>query len=219
MSRSVSSVLTRQVITPAKAQRLLLLTREVGCRPDPVDMDHARRLARDMVCGDWHDANPVAVGLCPHGAVVKGVHRLHAVVISDIPRAFLIARDIPHRLLTLPGAKARTAADALGAVGVETHRKEIAAAIRLLSLYDTARTALPWPDWHRRGFTNAEIARLLQTRYPNLPQAVPTVTAVRSGLSSLAPATIAAVPGHPHSAQFRSRIPPGPGHPVRAGAD
>lgn len=192
MSESPLPVLVPDVITPAEAKRVLGLAELFGCRSDPVDMDHVRSLARDMVCGDWQDANPVPLGLCSHGAVVRGVHRLHAVVISQKPRRFLIARDVPHHVHDLPRAKARTAADALGTVGVDSHRKDIAAAVRLLHLFDSARATLPWPDWRSRTFTNAETTRLFQTRYPDLPQAVPVMTAVRSGLSSLPPATLAA---------------------------
>lgn len=192
MSRPVPSELTPQVITPVEARRRLLLTREAGCRPDPVDVDHARRLARDMACGDWDDANPVPLVLCSHGAVIRGVHRLHAVVISQVPRVFLIARDVPHHVRYVPGGKARTAADALGAIGVVSHRKETAAAVQLVHLYDTERDTLPWTAWEHRRFTNAETVRLLRTRYPDLPQSVPTMTALRSGLRSTPPASLAA---------------------------
>lgn len=192
MNSLVKSELTPQVITPAQAQRRLLLTQEAGCRPDPVDVDYARRLARDMAYGDWDDANPVPLALCSHGAVIKGRHRLHAVVISQVPRAFLVARDVPHQVRYIPGGKARTAADALGAIGVVSHRKETAAAAQLVHLYDTERATLPWTAWAGRIFTNAETARLLRTRYPDLPQCVPAMTALRSGLRATPPATLAA---------------------------
>lgn len=192
MSDSALPVLVPGVITPAEAKRLLMLAERFGCRPDPVDMDHVRSLARDMVCGDWQDANPVPLGLCSHGAVVRGVHRLHAVVISQEPRRFLIARDIPHHVHDLPRAKVRTAGDALGTVGVDSHRKEIAATVRLIYLFDSVRTTLPWTDWCGRTFTNAETTRLFQTRYPDLPRGVPSMNAVRSALSSLPSATLAA---------------------------
>lgn len=192
MSGYALSELTAQVITPAEAQRLLLLTREAGCRLDPVDMDHVRLLARDMACGDWNDANPVPLALCSHGAVIRGVHRLHAMVISQMPRRFLIARDVPHRVRYVASSKARTAADALGAIGVASHRKEIAAGVQLVHLYETERNILPWAAWERRIFTNAETVRLLRTRYPDLPLSVPTMTALRSGLSSRPPASLAA---------------------------
>ncbi|WP_331731895.1 hypothetical protein OG613_49285 (plasmid) [Streptomyces sp. NBC_00015] len=192
MSRPVPSELTPHVITPVEAQRRLLLTQEAGCRPDPVDVDHARRLARDMACGDWDDANPVPLVLCSHGAVIRGVHRLHAVVISQVPRAFLIARDVPHHVRHVPGSKARTAADAIGAIGVVSHRKETAAAVQLVHLYDTERDTLPWTAWEHRVFTNAETVRLLRTRYPDLPRSVPAMTALRSGLRSTPPAALAA---------------------------
>jgi hypothetical protein len=192
MSGSVPSELTAQVITPAEAQGLLLLTRDAGCRPDPVDVDHARRLAHDMACGDWDDANPAPLALCSHGAVIRGLHRLHAVVISQVPRNILIARDVPHHVRHIPGGKARTAADALGAIGVASHRKEIAAAVQLVHLYDSERDTLPWAAWDSRIFTNAETVRLLQTRHPDLPPSVPTMTALRSGLSSTPPASLAA---------------------------
>lgn len=177
----MQSELTPQVITPAQAQRRLRLTEEAGCRPDPVDVDHARRLARDMTSGWWNDANPEPLALCSHGAVIRGLHRLHAVVISQTPRAFLIAHGVPHSVRQIPSAKGRTAAVALGAAGIVSHRTEIAGAVQLVHLYDTERDALPWPLWHRRIFTNAEIVHLLRTRYPDLPQSVPTMTALRSG--------------------------------------
>lgn len=192
MGGSVLYEITAQVITPVEAQQRLLLTREAGCRPDPVDVDHVHRLARDMACGDWDDANPAPLALCSHGAVIRGLHRLHAVVVSQVPRTFLIARDVPHHVRYLPGGKARTAADALGAIGVASHRKEIAAAVQLVHLYVTERDTLPWVAWESRVFTNAETARVLKTRYPNLPRSVPTMTALRSGLRSTPPASLAA---------------------------
>ncbi|MYS33660.1 hypothetical protein GT025_05830 [Streptomyces sp. SID4920] len=183
--------LTAQVITPAGARRILALTQQSGCRPDPVDMDHARRLADDMTCGAWDDANPAPLALCSHGAVIRGLHRLHAVVISQVPRGFLMARGIPHRVRHVPGAKTRTAADALGALGVTSHRKEIAAAVHLVHLYEEQRDALPWEGWARRIFTNSETVRLLQSRYEDLPQFTPFMTALRSGLRSTPPASLA----------------------------
>ncbi|MFE9559377.1 hypothetical protein ACFYOD_38870 [Streptomyces sp. NPDC006703] len=72
-------------LTPEEAAWLLLVTRETGCRLDPVDEEHARRLAGDMVGGRWDDANPVPLALCSHQGVVRGLHRLHAVVLSQIP--------------------------------------------------------------------------------------------------------------------------------------
>ncbi|MFI5864592.1 hypothetical protein [Streptomyces sp. NPDC051546] len=183
--------LTARVVTPGDAQRLLLLTRAAGCRADPVDVDHARRLAGDMTRGDWNDANPVPLALCPHGAVIRGVHRLHAVVISQVPRNFLIARGVPHQVRHLPGAKARTAADALGVVGVVSHRKEIAAAVHLLELYGTERSTLPWPAWGKRVFTNIETVRLFQTRFQDLPGFLPVMNALRSGLGCTPPASLA----------------------------
>ncbi|MFC8016671.1 hypothetical protein [[Kitasatospora] papulosa] len=191
MSGSVLPELTAQVITPAGAQRLLALTREAGCRPDPVDVDHARRLATDMTCGAWDDANPAPLALCSHGGVVRGLHRLHAVVISQVPRGFLIARGVPHGVRHVPRAKARTAADAVGVMGVASHRKEVAAAVHLVHLYESERRALPWEGWERRTFTNTQTARLLQSRYRDLPRFVPLMTALRSGLGSTPPASLA----------------------------
>lgn len=95
-------------------------------------MDYARRLAHDMACGDWDEGNVIPLALCSHGAVIRGLHRLQVVEISRVPRAFFIARDVPHRVRYISRGKARTAADALGAVGVATHRKVIAGAMHLV---------------------------------------------------------------------------------------
>ncbi|MGW3954641.1 hypothetical protein ACWEKM_27750 [Streptomyces sp. NPDC004752] len=155
MSRPVLPELTVQVVTPTGAQRLLALTRETGCRPDP-DVDHARRLAHDMACGAWDDANPAPLALCSHGAVIRGLHRLHAVVISQVPRGFLIARGVPHRVRHVPRPKARTAADAVGVIGVASHRKEVAAAVHHAKDWPlcsaspdpgTGSMCSPWTGW------------------------------------------------------------------------
>ncbi|WP_157876891.1 hypothetical protein [Streptomyces graminilatus] len=184
MSGAALSDLSARVITPDAARELLEFTRKTGCRPDPVDMDYARRLAHDMACGDWDEANVVPLALCSHGAVIRGLHRLQAVVISRVPRTFFIARDVPHRVRYIPRGKARTAADALGVIGVATHRKMIAGAVHLVHLYESERDAVPWTAWDTRVFTNVETVRLLQTRYPDLPRSVPTMIALRSGLRS-----------------------------------
>ncbi|GHI40066.1 hypothetical protein [Streptomyces violascens] len=112
MRGSVLPEFTTRIVTPEDTAWLLLVTRETECRLDPVDEEHARRLAGDMVCGRWEDANPVSLALCSHQGVVRGLHRLHAVVLSQLPRAFLIAHNVPHRVQLLPRSKALTAAHA-----------------------------------------------------------------------------------------------------------
>ncbi|MEU6355221.1 hypothetical protein ABZ896_38915 [Streptomyces sp. NPDC047072] len=191
MGGAALSGLSARVITPDEARDILVFTRKTGCRPDPVDMDYARRLGHDMTCGDWDEANVVPLVLCSHGAVIRGLHRLQAVVISRVPLAFFIARDVPHRVRSIPRGKARTAADALGVIGVATHRKVIAGAVQLVHLYESQRDTVPWTAWDIRVFTNGETVRLLQTRYPDLPQSVPTMIALRSGLRSTPIASLA----------------------------
>ncbi|SCE61080.1 hypothetical protein GA0115253_109029 [Streptomyces sp. Termitarium-T10T-6] len=184
-------VVKREEITPAIAARILDATRMHGCNPRKLDPAHASRLARDMSSGGWNDHNPDVLSLCSHGAALQGQHRLEALIISQITRNFLIARDVPHATATtMDCGKARSAATALSLAGVQTGRKDIASSVRLLQLYDTERTKTPWPMWRSVTYTNAEIVRLFTSAYPDLAQYQPQMSALKSGLHSAPAASL-----------------------------
>ncbi|MGP3946520.1 hypothetical protein [Streptomyces sp. 6N106] len=182
----------RETITPAAAAQILEKTRLHACNPRKLDPAHARRLARDMSSGGWDDHNPDVLSLCEHGAALQGQHRLEAVIISQIPRSFLVARNVPHTTATIMDCgKTRSAATALSLAGVEGHRKDISSTVRLLQLYDAERKQLPWPAWRSVTYTNAEIVRFFQVSYPELPDFLPMMTALKGGLYSAPAASLA----------------------------
>ncbi|MFI5618877.1 hypothetical protein [Streptomyces sp. NPDC051567] len=182
----------REVVTPAAAAEILEKTRLHGCNPRKLDSSHARRLARDMCNGSWDDYNPDVLSLCSHGAAIQGQHRLEAVIISKTPRSFLVARDLPHQTATtMDCGKARSAATALSLVGVERHRKDISSTVRLLRLYDAERKKIAWPAWRSVIYTNAEIVRFFQSEYLDLPDFLPLMTALKSGVYSAPAASLA----------------------------
>ncbi|MFC8311232.1 hypothetical protein ACFUMJ_23520 [Streptomyces olivaceus] len=184
--------LAREILTVAAATDILEKTRLHGCNPRKLDSSHARRLARDMCNGSWNDYNPDVLSLCGHGAAIQGQHRLEAVIISNIPRSFLVARDVPHgAATTMDCGKARSAATALSLVGVEGHRKDISSTIRLLQNYDVEREKVAWPAWRSVVYTNAEIVRFFQSKYPDLPHFLPLMTALKSGVYSAPAASLA----------------------------
>ncbi|MCE3034592.1 hypothetical protein [Streptomyces sp. CMSTAAHL-2] len=177
--------LVREVVTPAAAAEILEKTRLHGCNPRKLDSSHAQRLARDMCNGSWDDYNPDVLSLCSHGAAIQGQHRLEAVIISKTPRSFLVARDVPHRAATtMDCGKARSAATALSLVVVDKHRKDISSTIRLLQNYDVERNKVAWPTWRSVVYTNAEIVRFFQSKYSDLPDFLPLMTAMKSGVYS-----------------------------------
>ncbi|MFC8311231.1 hypothetical protein ACFUMJ_23525 [Streptomyces olivaceus] len=182
----------REIVTPAAAADILEKTRLHGCNPRKLDSSHARRLARDMCNGSWNDYNPDVLSLCGHGAAIQGQHRLEAVIISNTPRSFLVVRDLPHQTATtMDCGKARSAATALSLVGVERHRKDISSTVRLLRLYDAERRKVAWPAWRSVVYTNAEIVRFFQSKYPDLPDFLPLMTALKSGVYSAPAASLA----------------------------
>lgn len=184
-------VVKREEITPAIAAEILDATRMHGCNPRKLDPAHASRLARDMSSGGWNDHNPDVLSLCAHGAALQGQHRLEALIISQIPRLFLIARDVPHAAATaMDCGKSRSAATALSLAGVQTGRKDIASTVRLLQLYDTERMKTPWPMWRSVTYTNAEIVRLFSSAYADLVQYMPQMSALKSGLHSAPAASL-----------------------------
>ncbi|QQM40310.1 hypothetical protein [Streptomyces liliifuscus] len=182
----------REIVTPAAAAEILEKTRLHGCNPRKLDSSHARRLARDMSNGSWDDYNPDVLSLCSHGAAIQGQHRLEAVIISKTPRSFLVARDLPHQTATtMDCGKARSAATALSLVGVERHRKDISSTVRLLRLYDAERNKVAWPAWRSVVYTNAEIVRFFQSEYLDLPDFLPLMAALKSGVYSAPAASLA----------------------------
>ncbi|MFJ9928568.1 hypothetical protein ACIRU5_21385 [Streptomyces misionensis] len=184
--------LVREVVTPAAATEILEKTRLHGCNPRKLDTSHARRLARDMCNGSWDDHNPDVLSLCSHGAAIQGQHRLEAVIISKTPRSFLVARDVPHNAATtMDCGKGRSAATALSLVGVDGHRKDISSTIRLLRNYDVEREKVAWPAWRSVVYTNAEIVRFFQSSYSDLPDFLPLMTAMKSGVHSSPAASLA----------------------------
>ncbi|MFF8449156.1 hypothetical protein ACF06Q_15880 [Streptomyces leeuwenhoekii] len=184
--------LVREVVTPAAAAEILEKTRLHGCNPRKLDSSHARRLARDMCNGSWDDYNPDVLSLCTHGAAIQGQHRLYAVMISKTPRSFLVARDVPHgAATTMDCGKARSAATALSLVGVDGHRKDVSSTIRLLQNYDVERRKVAWPAWRSVVYTNAEIVRFFQSKYSDLPDFLPLMTAMKSGVYSSPAASLA----------------------------
>ncbi|MFF4859487.1 hypothetical protein ACFY2N_31900 [Streptomyces rubiginosohelvolus] len=185
-------VLERSTITPAAATEILEQTRRHGCNPRKLDSSHAERLARDMSSGSWDDYNPDVLSLCEHGAALQGQHRLEAVIISQMSRSFLIARNVPHVTATIMDCgKARSAATALSSVGVERHGKNISSTVRLLQLYDVERGKVAWPAWRSVVYTNAEIVRFFQDAYSDLPSFLPLMAALRSGVYSAPAASLA----------------------------
>jgi hypothetical protein len=184
--------LVREVVTVAAAAEILEKTRLHGCNPRKLDSSHARRLARDMCNDSWDDYNPDVLSLCSHGAAIQGQHRLEAVIISKTPRSFLVARDVPHgAATTMDCGKARSAATALSLVGVDGHRKDISSTIRMLQNYDVERDKVAWPAWRSVVYTNAEIVRFFQSEYLDLPDFLPLMTALKSGVYSAPAASLA----------------------------
>ncbi|MDO0934219.1 hypothetical protein QQY66_21930 [Streptomyces sp. DG2A-72] len=184
--------LERSTVTPAAAAEILEQTRRHGCNPRKLDSSYAERLARDMSSGSWDDYNPDVLSLCEHGAALQGQHRLEAVIISQVSRSFLIARDVPHAAATIMDCgKARSAATALSIVGVERHSKDISSTVRLLQHYDVERDKIPWSTWRSVVYTNAEIVRFFQTTYRDLATFLPLMTALKKGLSSSPAASLA----------------------------
>ncbi|MFE9559378.1 hypothetical protein ACFYOD_38875 [Streptomyces sp. NPDC006703] len=64
--------------------------------------------------------------------------------------------------------------------------------MQLLHLYDTEPRTESWAAWDQWVFTNAETVQLLQTRYPQLLDSVPAMTALISALHTTPPARLAA---------------------------
>ncbi|MEU3954107.1 hypothetical protein AB0F45_17590 [Streptomyces achromogenes] len=186
--------LVRELVTPVAAAEILEKTRLHGCNPRKLDTSHARRLARDMCNGSWDDYNPDVLSLCSHGAAIQGQHRLYAVTISEMPRSFLIARDVPHNAATtMDCGKARSAATALSLLGIDGYRKDVSSTIRLLQNYDVERSKVAWSAWRSLVYTNAEIVRFFQSKYADLPDFLPLMTAMKAGVYSSPAASLACV--------------------------
>ncbi|MFJ5883989.1 hypothetical protein [Kitasatospora cineracea] len=182
----------RELITPAAASDILRLTRAHNCNPRRLDPTHAQRLARDMVSGGWDDRIPEIISLCSHGACIQGQHRLEAVVISDLPRSFLVSRDVPHgAAANMDSGKARPMALALGLVGVERGRKEVCSTIRVLHLYDYERVDTPWSEWRGTKYTISEIVRFYEADYRDLPDFLSQMNILKTGLHAAPAASLA----------------------------
>lgn len=182
----------REVITPESASDILRLTHTHGCNSRRLDPTHAQRLARDMTAGHWDDLIPEVISLCSHGACLQGQHRLEAVVLSQIPRSFLVSRDVPHLSATrMDSGKARPMSLALGVLGVERSKKEVCAAVRMIHLYDTTRTTVPWSAWRSVKYTVSEILEPLQSRYRDLPDFLAQMNTLKNGLHAAPTASLA----------------------------
>ncbi|MEE1730691.1 hypothetical protein ACFCZ4_17515 [Streptomyces microflavus] len=181
-----------ELITPTAAAEIQSLTRRHCCNPRRLDPAHARRLARDMASGLWDEDNPEVICICGHGAVIQGQHRLEAVIISDLPRRFLVSRGVPHSAsVTMDSGKTRSAAVALSTAGVERYRKDLSSTVKLLRLYDVERKTTPWTAWSSSSFTNSEIVGFFQSDYQDLAEQLPQMNALKSALWSAPSASLA----------------------------
>lgn len=97
-----------------------------------------KQWAQDMSRGEFPaTAQPIMFDTA--GRLIDGQHRLHAIILADIPVDLMVARDVPaeHRRY-IDGGAPRTAADVLHMQHGLFNRNEIVAAAKLVLLYHSA---------------------------------------------------------------------------------
>lgn len=105
---------TLETITPQEAERLLLLN--AGNRS--IRKRRVALYAKQMTNGQWR-ATGEAIKFSKTGRLLDGQHRLHAVILADVPAQFLIIRDLDDEVFTvLDSGLARGASDVVRSLGI-----------------------------------------------------------------------------------------------------
>lgn len=83
-----------QTITPAMAQKMLDRTAAAGFENRSLSKSNVRRYANDIQNGNWKDCTAECIKLTDDGIVVDGNHRLHGVIMANMPAPFWVATGV-----------------------------------------------------------------------------------------------------------------------------
>jgi hypothetical protein len=124
-------------VTPAQAAQWL----EVNLGPNrKLNPRHVRKLATDMVNGDWRQ-NGESVKFDRHGHLVDGQHRLAAIVAANMNVGMLIVEGLePDAMRTIDTGRARSFGDVLE-IRKETNSRRLAAAVNAIWRYESGQMA------------------------------------------------------------------------------
>lgn len=114
----------------------------------------AQKYARDMRAGQWQ-LTCQGIEFDPEGTLLNGQHRLHAVVIADMPMTFLVGFNVkPEAQKAMDIGALRTLFDAFTLAGVRD-ASVVATVVRVLVMCEKAGTLAAYHDY-RYNPTRAE---------------------------------------------------------------